>query len=232
MKKLIWMLITALCILPCASQAKAGVWDELQTNLEQVFVEQMAAQAQPSGKDTVEHQLQVVGERLGRDVFGMPFSLTSQQVVKILYYRTTIAFEDTAYYQFKWERSERLQQLMMQSDARAEEIASLNEYILQDSPEVKEYAAQMRHAIDYAFTQVFPKKYLEGLFDYGMGPSNYNPAKYVRIQDKNKFAKDVQWEIKSLRSSLAWDVECDDQTFRSSWEWLIAENFPPSASAE
>ena len=228
MKKLIWMLTAVLCVLPGVSAAEEWA-AQLDANLEQAV---SASIEQATGKEgLVGRQLQRIADRMSTEIFS-GIRIVPQQVVAFLYSRTMVGFEDSAYYQFKWERSERLQQLLVEPNASDEEIARLSEYVPQDSPEVKEYAAQMRHAIDYAFTQVFPKKYVEGLFDYGMGPSNYNPAHYVAIKSKHTFHKDVQREIESLHSDLAFNVGCDNQTFRAAWDWLLAEDIPPLQSAE
>ena len=207
MKKIMLLVIGFLLLTPVSNWA-AGLTDqELENTLQKAMLENM-----PNQFGQIEKQLDKIAKRLEKEVH---YTVTPQQVVAWLYDNCTADFDNVAYYQFKWERSERLQELIAQGGS-AEEITRLSQYVAPDDPAVKEFATQMRYVIDYSFTQVFDPIYLEGWFVFPQKPSE-------KLVNQAKFQKDSQLQISNLRNNLEWltTTNGNDEDFRNFWSWLL-----------
>ena len=207
MKKIILLVMGILFLCPIVNYAENLTEQELETTLNQV-----AENNAPNPSAQIKKQLQQIAQRLNAQLH---YTVTPQQVVAWLYDGYMADFDNVAYYQFKWERSTELERLMAEGGS-AEEIASLSEYVAPDDPAVKEFTAQMRYMIDYAFTQVFDPIYLEGWFVFPAKPSK-------KLTNQEKFQKDSQLQISNLRNSLQWltTTNGNDRDFRNFWSWLL-----------
>lgn len=211
MKKIIFLLCLSVPVSGWAATIPAE--DVLCREMQKQVVTQKKQDASVHG------QLLVIAQRLGKE---LNREVTPQQVVSWLYDSYTFDFEEVAYYQFKWERAQRFEELLSQP-GHDEEFAELNEYIPRHDPRVKEFTKYWRHVIDYSFAQVFAPTDRENLFDYGNGAANYNEKAYAPVKNKKKFTEDTTLEINNLRAVLGFFIQTDDKTFRDSWFWLFEE---------
>ena len=225
MKKIIF----AMCLVfPVMAQADTLPTEEILSAeiTRQVETQQSKKTVQAA---QVHQQLEQIAARLQQK---LGKEVTPRQVVGWLYLSATGDFESVAYYQFKWERGEKLGDLLISKNATQEEIDEFARYIPIDSPEVKEFTTHLRHVVDYAFAQVFSLADRKDLYDYGSGPTDYSSRAYVPVKDAKKFTKDTQLEIQRLRERVATSAEAAQKfdtdeiargLFESEWWWLWSE---------
>ena len=227
MKKIIFLMCL---VCPVWAQAAALPVEEV---LSAEITRQVRAQQNKQALQAVQvhRQLEQIAaalqEKLGEKV-------TPRRVVGWMYQVATADFESVTYYQFKWNRSEKLGDLLMSKNASQEEIDELSRYIPIDSPEVKQYTAYSRHVVDYAFAHVFSFSERGNLFNYGGGPTDYLERAYAPVKDTKQFNKDVQREMQRLRDMLESSAQAAQNRktdeiahglFESEWCWLWTEEF-------
>jgi len=167
-------------------------------------------------QETVEKQLQIIAARLAKE---LKKEVSSNQVVKWLYQEATADFENSCYYQFKWERSQRYLELIGQP-GHEKEKDELQEDVEQNDPRVKEFIKYRQHVTDEAFAQVFTPEQYKGIFPYG---DLYNPRVYPRVKDVKKFKADTNLLINNLYDTLTYFAEQEDQFFLAGWAWLLED---------
>jgi hypothetical protein len=213
MKKIIFLgcLIGVLCV--CTTAAVLPLEEKLSKEIEQKIVKEQSKTA------LVAEQLDTIAAHLQKK---MKQEVTPQQVVRWLYESYMNDFDNIAYYQFKWERAQKLQRLML-TPGDEEEIATLREYIPPQDPRVKEFTKYLKHVIDYSFAQVFMGQEHNKVHIYGDGPASYKTNIYALVKDKKKFEEDTRLEIGNLYGILGFLAEAEDDKFFGYFSWLLEE---------